>query len=165
MNLPCEPWLLHCIVGNRALHLTSPCCLSRMCLCYKLFLWNMLLGLANAWDLEVLLAMFFLKQEHARNACSKLHPCGHMCGGIKGEAVCLPCLHGCSSNPTLKQDADDMCMICFTEALSCAPAIQVRLWNDTKEVWICEFPIITYVYVDAMIYLLYSVLHVWLLPV
>ncbi|PNF28397.1 hypothetical protein B7P43_G16744 [Cryptotermes secundus] len=65
-------------------------------------------------------------QEHARNACNKLHPCGHMCGGIKGEAVCLPCLHGCSSNPTLKQDADDMCMICFTEALSCAPAVQLK---------------------------------------
>lgn len=26
---------------------------------------------------------------------------------------------------TLKQDADDMCMICFTEALACAPAIQL----------------------------------------
>nr|CAD7199865.1 unnamed protein product [Timema douglasi] len=65
-------------------------------------------------------------QEHARNACSKLHPCGHMCGGIKGEATCLPCLHGCSADPNLKQDADDMCMICFTEALSCAPAIQLK---------------------------------------
>ncbi|XP_021915277.1 E3 ubiquitin-protein ligase MYCBP2-like, partial [Zootermopsis nevadensis] len=70
--------------------------------------------------------MFSLIQEHARNACNKLHPCGHMCGGIKGEAVCLPCLHGCSAKPTLKQDADDMCMICFTEALSCAPAIQLK---------------------------------------
>nr|CAD7431359.1 unnamed protein product [Timema monikensis] len=65
-------------------------------------------------------------QEHARNACSKLHPCGHMCGGIKGEVTCLPCLHGCSADPNLKQDADDMCMICFTEALSCAPAIQLK---------------------------------------
>ncbi|XP_047115899.1 E3 ubiquitin-protein ligase highwire-like [Schistocerca piceifrons] len=65
-------------------------------------------------------------QEHARNACNKIHACGHMCGGIKGETKCLPCLHGCSSDPTLKQDADDMCMICFTEALSCAPAIQLK---------------------------------------
>lgn len=27
--------------------------------------------------------------------------------------------------PKLTQDADDMCMICFVEALSCAPAIQL----------------------------------------
>lgn len=48
-----------------------------------------------------------------------------MCGGVLGESQCLPCLHGCSNNATLRQDSDDMCMICFTEALSCAPAIQV----------------------------------------
>lgn len=53
-----------------------------------------------------------------------------MCGGILGETKCLPCLHGCSRNSSLRQDADDMCMICFTEALSCAPAIQVpELFN------------------------------------
>lgn len=50
-----------------------------------------------------------------------------MCGGVKGEATCLPCLHGCSSDSSLKQDADDMCMVCFTEALACAPALQVIL--------------------------------------
>lgn len=45
---------------------------------------------------------------------------------MKNEEHCLPCLHGCDkSATTLKQDADDMCMICFTEALSAAPAIQV----------------------------------------
>ncbi|GLH12994.1 E3 ubiquitin-protein ligase highwire [Gryllus bimaculatus] len=65
-------------------------------------------------------------QEHARHACSKVHSCGHMCGGIKGESTCLPCLHGCARTAALKQDADDMCMICFTEALSCAPAIQLK---------------------------------------
>ncbi|XP_064481849.1 E3 ubiquitin-protein ligase MYCBP2-like [Ornithodoros turicata] len=64
-------------------------------------------------------------QEHAANACSKVHPCGHMCGGIKGETTCLPCLHGCGNPQGLRQDADDMCMICFSEALSCAPAIQL----------------------------------------
>ncbi|XP_052124547.1 E3 ubiquitin-protein ligase MYCBP2-like [Frankliniella occidentalis] len=64
-------------------------------------------------------------QEHAKNACTKHNPCGHVCGGIVGETACLPCLHGCSGNPSLKQDADDMCMICFTEALSCAPAVQL----------------------------------------
>lgn len=51
--------------------------------------------------------------------------CGHMCSGISNENPCLPCLHGCSENTNLKQDADDMCMICFSEALACAPSIQV----------------------------------------
>nr|XP_034971957.1 E3 ubiquitin-protein ligase MYCBP2 isoform X11 [Zootoca vivipara] len=65
-------------------------------------------------------------QEYAKIACSKTHPCGHPCGGVKNEEHCLPCLHGCDkSTTTLKQDADDMCMICFTEALSAAPAIQL----------------------------------------
>ncbi|XP_036396031.1 E3 ubiquitin-protein ligase MYCBP2 isoform X10 [Megalops cyprinoides] len=65
-------------------------------------------------------------QEYAKLACSKTHACGHPCGGVKNEEQCLPCLHGCDrSTACLKQDADDMCMICFTEALSAAPAIQL----------------------------------------
>ncbi|XP_035682944.1 E3 ubiquitin-protein ligase MYCBP2-like isoform X1 [Branchiostoma floridae] len=66
-------------------------------------------------------------QEHARNACTRTLPCGHPCGGVKDEDTCLPCLHGCkgADGMTLKQDADDMCMVCFTEALSAAPAIQL----------------------------------------
>ncbi|XP_067264968.1 E3 ubiquitin-protein ligase MYCBP2 isoform X18 [Chanodichthys erythropterus] len=65
-------------------------------------------------------------QEYAKLACSKTHPCGHPCGGVKNEELCLPCLHGCfKTEACLKQDADDMCMICFTEALSAAPAIQL----------------------------------------
>ncbi|XP_023654220.2 E3 ubiquitin-protein ligase MYCBP2 isoform X4 [Paramormyrops kingsleyae] len=65
-------------------------------------------------------------QEYAKLACSRTHPCGHPCGGVKNEEHCLPCLHGCDKSATyLKQDADDMCMICFTEALSAAPAIQL----------------------------------------
>ncbi|XP_056610662.1 E3 ubiquitin-protein ligase MYCBP2 isoform X7 [Triplophysa dalaica] len=66
-------------------------------------------------------------QEYAKLACSKTHPCGHPCGGVKNEEMCLPCLHGCEKTAVcLKQDADDMCMICFTEALSAAPAIQLE---------------------------------------
>eukprot|EP00062_Callorhinchus_milii_P006572 gi/632947251/ref/XP_007888958.1/ PREDICTED: E3 ubiquitin-protein ligase MYCBP2 isoform X6 [Callorhinchus milii] len=65
-------------------------------------------------------------QEYSKTACSRTHCCGHPCGGVKGEDHCLPCLHGCDKNATcLKQDADDMCMICFTEALSAAPAVQL----------------------------------------
>ncbi|KAJ8937845.1 hypothetical protein NQ318_022263 [Aromia moschata] len=65
-------------------------------------------------------------QEYGRTACCKLLSCGHMCGGVLGETKCLPCLHGCSNDSSLRQDSDDMCMICFTEALSCAPAIQLN---------------------------------------
>ncbi|KAL1432940.1 hypothetical protein MTO96_001928 [Rhipicephalus appendiculatus] len=64
-------------------------------------------------------------REHAANACSKTHPCGHLCNGIRNETTCLPCLHGCGAAKGLRQDADDMCMICFSEALSCAPAVQL----------------------------------------
>eukprot|EP00096_Caligus_rogercresseyi_P012080 TRINITY_DN495_c1_g1_i1.p1 TRINITY_DN495_c1_g1~~TRINITY_DN495_c1_g1_i1.p1 ORF type:complete len:440 (+),score=121.56 TRINITY_DN495_c1_g1_i1:88-1320(+) len=60
---------------------------------------------------------------HSSNACVKTLPCGHFCGGILNEETCLPCLHGCSKNHSLKQDADDMCMVCFTEALSPIPSI------------------------------------------
>ena len=53
-----------------------------------------------------------------------------MCGGIRDERTCLPCLQGCrddgDTRAQLKQDADDMCMICFTEALSAAPALQLQ---------------------------------------
>ncbi|CAH1132864.1 unnamed protein product [Ceutorhynchus assimilis] len=65
-------------------------------------------------------------QEYGKTACTKLLNCGHMCGGVLKETQCLPCLHGCSNDVSLRQDSDDMCMICFTEALSCAPAIQLQ---------------------------------------
>ncbi|CAB1347399.1 unnamed protein product, partial [Coregonus sp. 'balchen'] len=48
-------------------------------------------------------------QEYAKLACSKTHTCGHLCGGVKNEKSCLPCLHGCEKNTgCLKQDADDI---------------------------------------------------------
>ena len=34
--------------------------------------------------------------ENSKLACTKVHGCGHFCGGILNEEVCLPCLHGCS---------------------------------------------------------------------
>ncbi|XP_037938854.1 E3 ubiquitin-protein ligase highwire [Teleopsis dalmanni] len=75
-------------------------------------------------------------QEYASSSCMKTKPCGHACGGIKNEKKCLPCLqHVCHAEenriaeelqePKLTQDADDMCMICFVEALSCAPSIHL----------------------------------------
>ncbi|XP_058840925.1 E3 ubiquitin-protein ligase highwire [Topomyia yanbarensis] len=73
-------------------------------------------------------------QEYAANACTKMLQCGHLCGGIVNEERCLPCLQqkclaaeskSNEKEPKLTQDADDMCMICFTEALSSAPSIQL----------------------------------------
>ena len=61
-------------------------------------------------------------------ACSKVHPCGHRCGGVKDEVTCLRCLHP-SCAGTLNQDADDMCMVCFTDAIAAAPAIKVKTNN------------------------------------
>lgn len=67
---------------------------------------------------------------YCRNACTKTLSCGHFCAGIRDEQCCLPCLHGCvsesESESVLRQDADDMCMICFSEALSAAPVILLR---------------------------------------
>ncbi|XP_053398701.1 E3 ubiquitin-protein ligase MYCBP2-like isoform X4 [Mercenaria mercenaria] len=66
-------------------------------------------------------------QAYAEEACNKTLSCGHVCGGIKND-TCLPCLHRCRAEDQelLKQDSDDMCMICFTEALSAAPAILLK---------------------------------------
>ena len=82
--------------------------------------------------------------EHGRNACTKTLSCGHWCAGIRDEPRCLPCLRGCTVPATttasatadddddddasgravvLRQDADDMCMICFADCLSSAPVI------------------------------------------
>ena len=74
----------------------------------------------------------------AKVICTKTLPCGHPCNSVQGEEECLPCLCGCKTEEgqdaenevksklqQLKQDADDMCMICYTENLSCAPCIQV----------------------------------------
>uniref|UniRef100_A0A2A4JU85 RCR-type E3 ubiquitin transferase n=1 Tax=Heliothis virescens TaxID=7102 RepID=A0A2A4JU85_HELVI len=68
-------------------------------------------------------------QEHGAQACTRLLACGHACGGVRGERACLACLHGCAAPgdaAPLRQDADDMCMICFTDPLQAAPAIQLK---------------------------------------
>ncbi|XP_063374022.1 E3 ubiquitin-protein ligase MYCBP2 [Cydia amplana] len=73
-------------------------------------------------------------QEHGREACVRVLACGHACGGVRGERACLPCLFGCGAGAgaeagapvPLRQDADDMCMICFTDPLQAAPAIQLK---------------------------------------
>lgn len=71
-----------------------------------------------------------LVQDHGKEACSRVLPCNHLCGGVRSERTCLPCLFGCAGATDavpLRQDADDMCMICFTDPLQAAPAIQVMI--------------------------------------
>lgn len=62
-------------------------------------------------------------QRFANEACTKVLECGHFCCGILNETVCLPCLHGCAGD--LRQDGDDMCMVCFSESLFAAPCIRL----------------------------------------
>uniref|UniRef100_A0A914Z5E4 RCR-type E3 ubiquitin transferase n=1 Tax=Panagrolaimus superbus TaxID=310955 RepID=A0A914Z5E4_9BILA len=59
----------------------------------------------------------------ASDACGKILPCGHFCGGIKDEETCLPCF--ICENQDSKQDADDLCVICFTDRLGGAPCIKL----------------------------------------
>ncbi|KAJ8737500.1 hypothetical protein PYW08_000095 [Mythimna loreyi] len=68
-------------------------------------------------------------QEHGKEACTRVLPCNHLCGGVRTERTCLPCLFGCAGGAEgapLRQDADDMCMICFTDPLQAAPALQLK---------------------------------------
>jgi len=49
-----------------------------------------------------------------------------LCYGIKGEAVCLPCLQpDCEGHVGIKEDVDSMCSICYTDALVNQPSIQL----------------------------------------
>eukprot|EP00742_Colponemidia_sp_Colp-10_P004729 GILJ01005044.1.p1 GENE.GILJ01005044.1~~GILJ01005044.1.p1 ORF type:complete len:1771 (+),score=301.85 GILJ01005044.1:1764-7076(+) len=85
-------------------------------------------------------------------SCVNTLPCGHYCGGVRNESTCLPCFR-CTEKtdslsghahkvteeerkeqdtevvpepkPELSQDADDYCMVCWTENLGSAPAIQL----------------------------------------
>ena len=59
-------------------------------------------------------------QQAEQEACDQQHPCGHYCGGYRGESHCLPCLqstcvHSWPFLPTErrpKQQADDLCPLC-----------------------------------------------------
>lgn len=58
-------------------------------------------------------------------SCDKILECGHACCGIRNEAECLPCLRCVSDSSNLTQDADDFCMICWSESLGNAPSIKI----------------------------------------
>ncbi|CAG0913072.1 unnamed protein product [Notodromas monacha] len=90
---------------------------------------------------------------HADNACGKMLSCGHICCGIRNEALCLPCLNpscvrlgrqghargvvGLGEEP-LKQDGDDMCMVCFADALSSAPVIRLTECGHLFHLHCCQ---------------------------
>ena len=63
-------------------------------------------------------------------ACPKRLECGHACCGVRNEETCLPCLT-CGDGKAeteairLRQDGEDMCMICWTDPLSMGPCIQL----------------------------------------
>lgn len=54
-------------------------------------------------------------------------PCGHPCGGFKGEKECLPCINEecVDKNPelTLEKKGDDYCVICYSEGLESGPCV------------------------------------------
>ena len=83
-------------------------------------------------------------QERAKNACRGSLPCSHMCGGVKEETEHLPCLHGCQKEAKLKQDGEDMCMVCYTDSLFAAPSVQLKCghifhfhctWKSLESKW------------------------------
>lgn len=72
-----------------------------------------------------------------KRVCTKLHDCGHPCGGFAHEPECLPCLedpcreqHNARAVAKLKVPndcgADDYCHICFTEALKVKASVQLE---------------------------------------
>ncbi|CAD8076897.1 unnamed protein product [Paramecium primaurelia] len=57
-------------------------------------------------------------QKRIQKLCQKTLDCGHNCNGVKGEeCLCLRCS---------KQEPDDYCNMCFTEALKSAPCIKTE---------------------------------------
>lgn len=64
--------------------------------------------------------------EKAGQCCTKQHVgCGHACGGVAGEEICLPCLQGCDATVAHFSDMDDFCQVCWTESLAAAPSIRL----------------------------------------
>jgi len=52
--------------------------------------------------------------------------CGHVCCGIKGEKICLPCLNPICIKDKNKQQGSDWCRICYVEQLKREPCIQLE---------------------------------------
>ncbi|KAG0585408.1 hypothetical protein KC19_2G009400 [Ceratodon purpureus] len=72
-------------------------------------------------------------RKRARLSCTRSLECGHHCGGVRGERLCLPCLEEECRNSSTKQlgreflpAATDLCGICLVEPLQRAPSIRLQ---------------------------------------
>ena len=73
------------------------------------------------------------------NYCNKIKECGHECDGVRGEPVCVPCLHpdcgGTSAADKLKKEVpytvEDDCGICFSglEESPCYRLCQTHIFH------------------------------------
>lgn len=58
-------------------------------------------------------------------SCVKVKDCGHVCGGVKNERRCLPCMHpDCVGEE--KGSNEDFCNICWVESIASAPAVKLK---------------------------------------
>jgi len=64
-------------------------------------------------------------QTRRSQSCGKVHRCGHVCIGIRGEKRCPPCFHpDCA--PKGGSNQEDFCSICWTEDWTAAPCVQLE---------------------------------------
>jgi len=64
-------------------------------------------------------------QTRRAQSCGKVHSCGHVCIGIRGEKRCPPCYHpDCAAKGD--RNWDDFCSICWTEDWTAAPCVQLE---------------------------------------
>jgi E3 ubiquitin-protein ligase MYCBP2 len=61
--------------------------------------------------------------EWAKDCCTATLPCGHFCGGCRGEEKHLPCYQGCDG---VELDPESYCTACFTEPLTAGPSLQLK---------------------------------------
>jgi E3 ubiquitin-protein ligase MYCBP2 len=71
-------------------------------------------------------------------SCGKVHQCGHPCGGLSGEAECLPCLHSECRPDEEKTAIDDFCNICWVESIGQAPALKLKCGHIFHESCLVE---------------------------
>ena len=60
--------------------------------------------------------------QRADASCTKMLTCGHACGGVKDEATCLPCVHGCEAGSV---DGDAYCRACLCETVARQPSLRL----------------------------------------
>ena len=63
-------------------------------------------------------------------SCTTTLPCGHACGGVRGETNHLPCYQGCSG---INLDPESYCTICFTDCLSAGKHLLLLLKPKTYQ--------------------------------